>query len=383
LRRTRLPIDLDWTAWRDEFPVFETKTYLNTCSLAPLARRVRAAHEAFLDEWESLGASAWYSHWLDALDGLRSRVARVLGAGKEEIALAPSVSVALSSIASCLDYRARPRVVHADVDFPTVGHQWAVKPGVERTIVASEDRVWVRPEAFESAINDRTAAVATSHVIYVSGAIQDIAGITRAAHRHGALSVIDAYQATGQVPTDIHAADVDVLVTGGLKWLLGGTGIAFLYVRRDRIRELRPTMTGWFASDTQFDFDVRNFQFRGDARRYELGTTANAAVYAAAAGIDIVLEIGVERMRDRTTQLVNDLVDRARDAGLPIKTPDDPRHRAGIVAVQMRDAAGAARALASEGIIVDYRHDRIRVSPYFFNTPEDNEAVVAAMIRHR
>ena len=370
---------MDWTAWRDEFPIFEHKTYLNTCSLAPLSRRVRASQNRFLDEWEAMGSSAWYSHWLDALDELRGKVARVIGARKEEIALAPNVSVALSSIASCLDYGERPRVVLSEVDFPTVGHQWAVKPEVERVILPSHDRVWTPPQDFEGSIDARTAAVTTSHVVYLSGAIQDIGRIARAARLHGALSIIDAYQATGQLPTDVHSLGVDVLITGGLKWLLGGTGIAFLYVRRDLIPQLRPTITGWFASETQFEFDVRSFEFHKDARRFELGTTANAAVYAASAGLDLVHEIGVDSLRARTTELVSDLVDRAVDAGFEIKTPSRSEDRAGIVMVRTDRPAKAVKALGAEGIIADYRHDRVRASPYFYNSPEDNAHFIESL----
>jgi selenocysteine lyase/cysteine desulfurase len=227
---------MDWTAWRDEFPVFRKRAYLNTCSLGPLARRVRAAHDRFLDEWEDRGAAAWYDRWMDEIAALRGKFARAIGASPEEVAIAPSVSVALSGIASCLDTRARPKVVMSDLDFPTVSYQWAVKPGVERVLLPSQDRIAVSPEAYEEAIDESTAAVATSHVFYLSGAIQDLGRIARAARAHGALSIIDAYHATGQLPTDVHAAGVDVLVTGGLKWLLGGTGIALLYVRRDGSR---------------------------------------------------------------------------------------------------------------------------------------------------
>ncbi len=367
---------MDWTVWRDEFPVFGRRRYLNTCSLGALSRRVRAAQERFLDEWEEAGATAWYSTWMGALDGLRARFARVIGADKEEVGLAPSVSVALSSIASSLDYRARPRVVLSEMDFPTVAYQWAVKPGVERVLVPTADGIAVPPEAYEAAIDDRTAAVTTSHVFFTSGAVQDIARIARAARRHGALSIIDAYQATGQLPTDVHAADVDVLISGGLKWLLGGTGIALVYVRKDRIPQLKPSITGWFGNRHQFGFDPKAFEFWEDARRFELGTTSNAAVYACSAGIDIVLEIGVEALRKRTTELVNDLVDRVTDAGFEIRTPREPASRAGIVMIRMRDPASAVHALAERGILVDYRHDRLRASPYFYNTPEDNAALV-------
>lgn len=370
---------MDWSAWRDEFPTFRTTTYLNTCSLAPLASRVRSAHNRFLDEWEALGASAWYELWLAALDALRGKVAQVLGARKEEIALAPNVSVALSAVASALDYRERPRVVLSDLEFPTLSYQWAVKPGVERIFVPSDDGIQVAPERFEVATDDRTAVVATSQVYYTSGAIQDIARIAKIAHRHGALSIVDAYQGTGQLPTDVHAANVDVLVTGGLKWLLGGTGIAFLYVRESLLRTLSPTMAGWFGNARMFDFDPKTFEFHPTARRFELGTTANAAVYAANAGLDIVQEIGVPRLRDRTTELVTDVIERLRDARYAVKTPSEPEDRAGIVPVSLRDPAKAVKALAERKFVVDYRHDRLRVSPYFYNTAEDQARFVDAL----
>jgi selenocysteine lyase/cysteine desulfurase len=370
---------VDWSAWRDEFPIFRRKRYLNTCSLGPLSKRVRAAHEAFLEEWEDHGATAWYSVWMAALDGLRARFARVIGADKEEIALAPSVSVALSSIASALDYRERNRVVLSEMDFPTVAYQWTVKPSVERVVVPSPDRISVPPDAYKSAVDGRTAALVTSHVFYTSGAIQDIGGMAKIAHAQGALAIIDAYQATGQLPTDVHAAGVDVLISGGLKWLLGGTGIALVYVRRDRIAELRPTIAGWFGNRHQFDFDSRAFEFWEDARRFELGTPSNAAVYACSAGIDLVLEIGVPAIRRRTMEVVNDLVDRLRDARFEIRSPSRPEDRTGIVMIPLQDPARAAHELADRGILVDYRRDRLRASPYFYNTPDDNQALVEGL----
>lgn len=370
---------MDWSAWRDEFPTFRRTMYLNTCSLAPLSRRVRAAQEQFFDEWEALGASAWYETWMSALHDLREKVARILGARSDEIALAPSVSVALSSVASAVDYRSRPRVVMSEIDFPTLAYQWAVKPEAAPILVASEGRVTVRPEAFEHAVDDRTSIVATSHVYYTSGAIQDIARVARIAHRHGALAIVDAYQATGQLPTDVKAADVDVLVTGGLKWLLGGTGIAFLYVRKALIPKLSPTIAGWFGNARMFDFDPKAFAFHDTARRFELGTPSLAAVYAASAGLDIVLEIGVDRLRQRTTEVTTDLIERLGAAGFEIRTPASPDDRAGIVMIQAKDPAKTVKALATRKFIVDYRHDRLRVSPYFYNTLEDNERFVDAL----
>lgn len=370
---------MDWTAWRDEFPIFRRNRYLNTCSLGPLSQRVRAAHEAFLGEWDEHGATAWYSIWMGALDGLRERFASVIGADKEEIALAPSVSVALSSLASCLDYAKRRKVVLSELDFPTVAYQWAVKPAVDRVVIPSPDRISVPVEAYDAAVDETTAAVVTSHAFYTSGAIQDIARIARIAQGHGALSIIDAYQATGQLPTDVHASGVDVLISGGLKWLLGGTGIALVYVRADRIPELRPTITGWFGNRRQFEFDPAAFDFWDGARRFELGTTANAAVYACSAGIDLIREIGVGAIRTRTTEIANDLVERLQDAGFPVRSPLDPAERVAIVMVPVRDPPKAVHALADRGILVDYRRDCVRASPYFYNTPEDNAAFVEAL----
>src|SRR3990172_219588 len=148
---------MDWTAWRDEFPIFRSKIYLNTCSLGPLARRVRAAHDRFLDEWESLGAAAWTDRWLDAIDGLRSRSARAIGTREEEVAITPSVSVALSSIASTLDYEGRPKVVTSELDFPTVAYQWAVRPGVEEILLPSQDGIAIPAASFEDAVDERTS----------------------------------------------------------------------------------------------------------------------------------------------------------------------------------------------------------------------------------
>ncbi|TLZ89650.1 MAG: aminotransferase class V-fold PLP-dependent enzyme [Methanobacteriota archaeon] len=177
----------------------------------------------------------------------------------------------------------------------------------------------------------------------------------------------------------MHAADIDMLVTGGLKWLLGGTGIAFLWVRSSLAETLRPTIAGWFGNARMFDFDPKVFEFHEGARRFELGTTANAAVYAANAGLDIVLEIGVDRLRKRTSELVTDVIERLSDAGYTLKTPDSPAERAGIVAIQMRDPPKAVKALAARKFVVDYRHDRLRVSPYFYNSPDDNERFVQAL----
>src|SRR5204862_2691713 len=256
--------------YRSEFPIFRHAVYLNTCSLGALGDRTRRRIAEFFDLWQARGASAWYDVWWAALSELRARYARVVGASPEEIALAPSVSVALSAVAEALDYRRRPKVVVTSLDFPTVAYQWLAKRarGVELVVVQSPDQVSVPVEAIARAVDDRTALVATSHVYFTSGAIQDIAAVASVAHRHGALCLIDAYQSVGQVPVDAAATGADFLIAGGLKWLLGGTGIVFCYIRQELARRLAPTVAGWFGHREQFAFEPRSLEFHDDARRF-------------------------------------------------------------------------------------------------------------------
>src|SRR6266404_2551431 len=197
--------------YRSEFPIFRDAVYLNTCSLGARTRR-RIAE--FFDVWQARGAAAWYDVWWAALEELRARYARIVGASPGEIALAPSVSVALSAVAEALDYRRRPKVVITSLDFPTVAYQWLAKRGrgVELVVVESPDQVSLPVEAIAGAVDDRTALVVTSHVYFTSGAIQDIKRVAEVAHGHGALCLIDAYQSVGQIPVDVQDAGVDALV---------------------------------------------------------------------------------------------------------------------------------------------------------------------------
>src|SRR5947199_8838894 len=232
--------------YRGEFPIFRDGIYLNTCSLGALGDRPRRRVTQFLDVWQRRGASAWYDVWWEALGELRARYARVVNAGPAEIALAPSISVALSAVAEALDHARRPRVVVTSLDFPTVAYQWLAKRprGVELVVVESPDRISVPVEAIERAVDDRTALVVTSHVYFTSGAIQDITAVAEVAHRRGALTLVDAYQSVGQVPVDVRAAGVDFLTAGGLKWLLGGPGIVFLYARDRKSTRLNSSHLG-------------------------------------------------------------------------------------------------------------------------------------------
>src|SRR5882724_10262803 len=353
--------------YRSEFPIFRDAVYLNTCSLGALGDRTRRRIAEFFDLWQARGASAWYDVWWAALSELRARYARVVGASPEEIALAPSVSVALSAVAEALDYGRRPKVVVTSLDFPTVAYQWLAKRarGVELVVVQSPDQVSVPVEAIARAVDDRTALVATSHVYFTSGAIQDIKRVADAARRCGALSLVDAYQSVGQVPVDVKAA-------GGLKWLLGGPGIVLLYVRDEVARRLAPGIVGWFGHKNQFAFDPRALELHDDARRFELGTPALAAVYAQLGGLDYIDEIGVPAIRRVTSALTEDLVARAREHGFRPHVAARAEDRSAIVMLPAADPAAGVRHLAAGGIIVDARPGHVRFSPFFYNMQDDH-----------
>jgi len=272
----------------------------------------------------------------------------------------------------------------ADIDFPTVAYQWLAKRGrgVEVAFVHSPDRLTVPLELFERAIDDRTVCVATSHVYFQSGAIQDIAALARLAHGRGAYLLVDAYQSVGQLPVDVRAADVDFLVTGGLKWLLGGPGIAYLYARRELHARSEPEVVGWFGHREQFAFDVTHLEYADGARRFEGGTPAVAAVYAGRAGLEYVREVTPARLRARQIQMTGALVEALRGAGLPPRLAGGVEAHAGIITVSVPDPPAAVAALAKERIIVDQRPGVVRLSPYFYNTLEDIERAVAALRRH-
>jgi len=373
--------EIDWQAWRDEFPGLQKSTYLNTVSLGQLSRRSRSAVNRFLDLWTERGASAWYSCWLAVVDGLRREFARLIGAGLDEVAIMPNVSSALAAVGSALDFSTRSGVVSCELDFPTLTYHFLAKAplGVETRILASPDRIQVPLEAFEGALDERTALIATSRVYFTSGYIQDVEALAEMAHKHGALCLVDDYQGTGQVPIDVRRSGVDFLVTGGLKWLIGGPGVAYLYVRRELAARLAPSVSGWFAHRRQFDFDPYTLEYRDDAQRFEAGTPAVAAVYAAKAGLEIINEIGPHALRQRTASLNQDLVGRLREQGYRLRIPEDPDRHSSITILETEDPLRVVHLLADRRIIVDKRPGAVRVSPYFYNTFEENGVIVDAL----
>ncbi len=367
--------------YRSEFPILQRKTYMNSCSLGALSLRSMRGLETFMEMWNEWGAHAWYEIWMGEIAKVREQFASIIGAQVHEVAIAPSVSAALSSIATALDYSKRNKVLLAGMDFPTLAYQWLVKErlGIQCEFVESPDHIYTPPELFEDRIDDRTALIATSRVFFTSGYIQDVRAVADIAHKHGAYVLIDDYQGTGQIPLDVVAMDIDFLVTGTLKWLMGGPGLALVYIREGLIPQLQPTITGWFGHREQFKFKTREFEFRQDAARVEMGTPAVPTVYSANGGLEIVKEISVESICERTRYLTNDLIARAREKGWTVRAPNEPEHRSSIVMLELEHPEEIVKSLVERDIVTDSRPGLLRVSPYFYNTIEENAIVIDAI----
>lgn len=366
---------LDLEAIRSEFPILQRATYLNSCSLGALSRRSEGYLAEFTQRWHEMGASAWYRHWLGRVEDLRGRVARFLGTTQRELALLPSTSTALAVVTESVPTDRRNRVVCTELDFPTLAYQWAVKPEMELVVLRSPDGIRIDPEQFADAVDDRTLFVATSHVFFTTGYEQDLGALAEIARGAGAFSLIDGYQGAGQVEVDVAATGVDFYTSGPLKWLCGGPGLAYLYVRDELVERLEPRITSWFATERQFDFDLEGFEYRPDARRFEMGTPALPTVHTALGGQEIVDEIGIEAIVARNRALTDRLIERAGEAGFRVRSAE-PDHRTSIVMIHHDDPPRAVGHLKANGVIVDYRPGFVRVSPHFYNTEEEVDRCV-------
>jgi selenocysteine lyase/cysteine desulfurase len=367
--------------YREEFPILQKKTYLNSCSLGALSTRSMQNVGRFMETWNEWGANAWYEIWLGEIEQARRKFATLIGAQLHEVAIAPSVSAALSTISLAIDYQIRKNVVITDMDFPTLAYQWLVKErlGVQCQFVKSPDQISIPVDAYASLVNDQTALIATSRVFYTSGYIQDIRAIADVAHKHGAYMLVDDYQGTGQIPINVISQDIDFLVTGTLKWLMGGPGLAFVYIREGLIPLVEPTIAGWFGHRDQFQLKTESFEYRSDATRVESGTPAMAAVYAANGGLDIVQEVSVESICERSRYLTNDLIARSREQGWVVRSPQEPELRSSIVMLELEDAQTMVQELLLRNIVTDCRRGLLRISPYFYNTVEENAVIIDAV----
>jgi selenocysteine lyase/cysteine desulfurase len=365
-------------AFRRQFPIFDDKIYLSSCSQGALARPVAAGIQEFVESWNRFG-NPWDS-WVQRMEDLRLEFARLINAEPGEVAVTFSVSSALNSLASALSYEERPTVVTSDFDFPTVGHIWlAQQRRGARVVFARADGHRLPLSSFESAIDTQTALVSTTHVCYKNGFKNNVSALAELAHERGAYLLIDAYQSMGTQPMDVKALDVDILVTGALKYLLGSPGVAFMYVRKELVERFEPSDSGWFAQENVFADDVHHLRFASSARRFETGSPPVPNVYATLPALRMLADVGLQAVQTHVQALADRLIDGARRRDLLLLTPEEPAARGPLVMIGSSDAPRLVEALARQGILCSTRDGALRVSLHYYNSAGDVDAVLEAL----
>ncbi|HEY4020659.1 MAG TPA: aminotransferase class V-fold PLP-dependent enzyme [Pseudonocardiaceae bacterium] len=368
---------------RHRFPIFENRVYVNSCSQGALADTVRAAYTSYLDTLEAEG-SLW-SHWVEQAERARGAFARLLHTRPDAVAVTASASAGVASLASAFDFGQRDTVVTTDLEFPTIGQIWhaQARRGARVVHVPAEPDNTLSLEKLAAAIDERTALVAVTHVSYRNGSRLDLAEIAKLAHEHGALLLVDCYQSAGAVPIDVAALGVDFVTGGALKYLLASPGIGYFYANPGTTSHLVPTVTGWFADIDVNAMQISEYRPAPDARRFEQGTPPIPSVYAAIAGVELMLEIGVERTQQHVERLNDHLIDEVVRLGGVVPTPRDRAHRGPLVTIASTDAEALVEALAAEGIVTSSRAGNLRVSAHCYNTEGDIDRVLTALREHR
>ena len=358
--------------WRDEFPILDTCTYLVSHSLGAMPRRTAASLQAYAETWASRGVQAWHEGWWEMGRTVGDLLVPILGVEPGTVSMHQNVTVAMAIIASCFSFDdRRRRIVMSDQEFPSNMYLFDGfrRYGAEVVYVAATDRIEPDLEPLLDAIDERTLLVPLSVVLFRSACIQDAAAVIEKAHRVGAHVILDLYQAAGTIPLDIGGLGADFAVGGSVKWLCGGPGAGYLYVRPDLAAQLQPALIGWAAHVAPFDFASGPARLAAPPERFQSGTPNIPALYAARSGYEIVGEIGVETIRSRSLGLTRRLIDRAQAAGWCLNTPLEDHRRGGAVILDVPNGKAIAEALIQTGVIVDYRPDAgIRMSPHFYNT---------------
>jgi kynureninase len=376
----------DLIKWRAEFPALEKSVYMVSHSLGAMPRAAYQHLRAFADLWVGEGINAWHD-WLPEVDRAAERIGRIIGAPAGSMVMATNVSQIQAMIASCLDYGgARNKVVYTDLNFPSVSYVWQEerRRGAEVVIVPSEDGIHPPMERLLEAIDERTLIVPISHVLFRSSAIKDVPAIVARAREVGAMVLLDCYQATGTVPFNVVDLGVDFACGGSVKWLCGGPGAAYLYVRPDRIAQFRPRNTGWFGHEEPFAFTMPEQHYATGVWRYMAGTPAVAALYQARAGAEIIAEIGVDKIRAQSLRQTTRVMQICDQAGYRVNTPREAARRGGTICFDFDGSEQVAKALNATQFLCDWRpRSGIRMSPHFYTSDEEIERFMAEVARLR
>jgi selenocysteine lyase/cysteine desulfurase len=363
---------LDVDAVRARFPIFERLVYINSCSQGALSDAVRRSYEDYLRDWDEQGAP--WDYWVERTEAARAAFAALVNADPDEVAVTTSNSAGVAALASGLRFAARSKVVLTHLEFPTIGQIWHAQESRGARVVHAE------LDELGETIDDDTLLVATTHVSYRTGEMVDVAEVVRAAREHGAMVLLDAYQSVGSLPVDVKELDVDFLVAGVLKYLLGSAGLAFFYCRRELWERAWPTATGWFADEDIFKMDIYDYSPSPTARRFQSGTPPVPSIYAGIAGIELMQEIGIPETRAHVNALNERLVAAVEELGGTVVTPE---RRGALICIASTDVNALVAALEERGIITSERDGNLRVSAHAYNTEEDIDAVLEALRANR
>jgi kynureninase len=367
---------MDLTAYRERFPILAETNYLISHSLGPMPAEAESRLAEYAHAWKTRGIRAWGEGWWDMSTTVGDLVGRLIGAPPGSTVMHQNVTIAEAVVLSCFDFRGeRRKVVFEEENFPSVRYLQQAQRARDAEVVVCPNE-----EAIVEAIDERTLLVPISHVIFKTGRIQDVEPIIERAHEVGAHVVLDAYQSVGTVPLDVTALNVDFAVGGSVKWLCGGPGAAWLYVRPDLAERLEPTLVGWQAHARPFDF-APELEYAEGAARFLTGTPNVPALYAATPGYEIVEEIGVERIRENSMRQTAHFIGLLDEAGFEVVSPREPERRGGSVVVRVPDFQAVHAELEARQILLDLRPDvGLRFGPHFFNTDDELDGAAAALV---
>jgi len=376
--------------WRSEFPILDRAVYLISHSLGAMPRATYDRLHEYADIWATRGVRAWAEGWWNLPVTVGNEVGRIIGADRDTVVMHQNVSICQSLILSCFlplpDNSKRRKVVYSELNFPSVMYVYeahARDHGLRIEIVKSDDGITVPLERMLSAIDEETLLVPISHVLFKSAFLQDAKAITQRAHEVGAMVVLDTYQSAGTVPFSVKDLQVDFATGGSVKWLCGGPGAGYLYVRPDLIDRLEPKTTGWMAHEQPFAFESE-LRYAPNITRFLHGSPAIPALYAAQSGYEVINQIGVARIREKSVRQTGTLIELAQEAGFRVTSPKNPAQRGGTITVWDDQAAAITKELIRREFIVDYRPGAgVRISPHFYTKDEELELVIAEMKKIR
>lgn len=368
---------------RERFPIFQKKTYINSCSQGALSIDVQLAYAQYLADWEEQG-SPW-ELWVDRLEAVRHAFSSLINAEPDEVAVTASVSAGISALASALQFNGeRNKIVVSDFEFPTVGQIWHAQAqrGAQVVHVPAAGNS-VPLERFADAIDDRTQLVAITHVCYRNGALLDVPAIVELAHSKGALVLLDGYQTIGTMPMDVKKLKVDFLVAGVLKYLLASSGQGYLYVRKELLPQLQPTNGGWFSQANIFAMDNNAHTPSPTARRFEAGSPPVPNTYATLAGIKLVQQVGPDKIQREVRELTSAIKEGVMRRGFNLVSPVDPNKHGSLITVRSHKVDLLVKWLAQDNIIVSSRDNNLRISPHFYNNLDDINHLIDCLTKYK